>query len=83
MRGGHPGAVSIHVADIPSRFQTWTPEDLWGFRSLGHAVNISDNLWVPEWFSIDKWWINQLNMSPLRVFDAEEADVIFIPATIR
>ena len=71
------------MADIPSRFQTWTPEDVLGFKSLGRVVNATDNLWVPEWYSIDKWWINQLNISPLRVHDAQKADVIFIPATIR
>ena len=75
--------VRIYLAPLPVKFHDWSAEDLWGFRSLGEAVDMSQNLWDPSWHAIDKWWINQLSISPLRTADADEADVVFVPATIR
>ena len=76
-------SVRIFVAELPPQFQSWSPEELWGFRGLGHAVDIKQSLWEANWHSVDKWWINQLNVSPLRTAEVSEADVVFVPATIR
>ena len=76
-------SVKIFVAQLPPQFQNWSPEELWGFRGLGHAVDIKQSLWEANWHSVDKWWINQLNVSPLRTAEVNEADVVFVPATIR
>ena len=76
-------SVRIFVAKLPPQFQSWSPEELWGFRGLGHAVDIKQSLWEANWHSVDKWWINQLNVSPLRTAEVNEADVVFVPATIR
>jgi len=79
----HAQEVRIYVAPLPAKFHDWPAEDLWGFRSLGDAVDMSQSLWDPSWHAIDKWWVNQLSISPLRTADVDEADVVFVPATIR
>lgn len=75
--------VLISIAKIPSRYTRYSSEELWAFRALGNAIDIDQGLWEPRVHDIDKWWINQLNISPLRVLDEESADIIFVPATLR
>ena len=75
--------VKIAVAEIPGKYTVGSVDEMWGFGALGSAVSIEDDLWQPRWPDIDKWWINQLNISPLRVWDHQSADIIFVPATLR
>ena len=84
-----PGALilkqeaKIYLTPLPQEFYGWPVEQLWGFRGLGNALDIDQSLWSADWHAVDKWWINQLNISPLRTAKLEEADVVFVPATIR
>lgn len=75
--------VRIAVAEIPGTYTKGSVEQLWGFGALGSAVDIQDDMWQPRQHDIDRWWINQLNISPLRVWDQQHADIIFVPATLR
>ena len=86
---GFPGAFAreqeakVYITPLPQEFHGWSVEHLWGFRGLGNPADINQSLWAADWHAVDKWWINQLNISPLRTADPEKADFIFIPATIR
>ena len=75
--------AKIYMTPLPQEFHGWPAEQLWGFRGLGSVVDINHSLWSADWHAVDKWWINQLNISPLRTADPDEADFIFVPATIR
>ena len=78
-----PSQVRIAVAQIPEQFTKGNPETLMGFASLGRAIDIGDGFWESQWHEVDKWWINQLSISPMRVGNDSHADIIFVPATLR
>ena len=76
--------LRIYVAALPASYQKpWSAEELYGFHSLGRIANITHNVWNTLFHMYDKWWINQAHISPLRVSDVAEADVVFVPATLR
>ena len=78
-----PGQVKISLAVIPEEFTKGSLENLLGFASLGKTIDIDNSFWESQWHEVDKWWINQLTISPLRVSDDDQADIIFVPATLR
>ena len=78
-----PKQAKIAVADIPERFTKGNLDALLGFASLGKVIDIESAFWESQWHEVDKWWINQLTISPMRVWDSEQADIIFVPATLR
>ena len=79
----HGRNVKIAVAEIPGEYTKGSVEQLHGFGALGSVVDIQNYMWQPVWHEMDKWWINQMTISPLREWEHQRADIIFVPATLR
>ena len=82
-------AVSIYIAEVPDRYVMGVtglgPVETnaqYGFVSLGNLLSPAHDHWDTVWHQIDAWYNNQMMVSPLRTWKAEEADIIFVPAML-
>ena len=83
------GALSIYVADIPAAYTTGVTgrgkietDIQYGYDSLGQLLSPQEDHWDTIWHQVDAWFINQLKMSRLRTYDADAADIVFVPAML-
>ncbi len=80
-------AVSFFIADIPDRYikgvngmGAFETNAQYGFVSLGNLLSPAHDHWDTVWHQIDAWWNNQMMVSPLRSYNSEGADIIYVPA---
>lgn len=75
--------LKIYVADVPDEYRMYQPaEEFWAFRSLGNIIDLFANQWDSMWHAVDRWFTNQMHISPLRIYSADEADIVYINAAL-
>lgn len=61
----------------PGRVQSF--DELWSFGGFGELEDHELDVWSGPWHKVDMFWTSQMLRSPLRVWDADEADIVFVP----
>ena len=86
---GLEDTASFYIADIPDRYiqgvsglGSIETNAQYGFVSLGNLLSPGHDHWDTVWHQIDAWYNNQMMVSPLRTWHADEADIIFVPAML-
>ena len=84
-----PKHLKIYMADLPRKYTTDLYDQYWDFSyydrmtwgaPFGKRNPQGDgSLWNSNQYSTGLWFHKQIASSPLRVFDAAEADVVFVP----
>lgn len=74
------GKLRVFVVQTPDYQHGASPQQMYGFAQLGNILDADSSMWTSYYEYQDCWWINQMNLSPLRVHDPESADIIFIAA---
>lgn len=81
--------ASFYIAEIPDRYVQGVnglglveTNAQYGFVSLGNLLSPGHDHWDTVWHQIDAWYNNQMMVSPLRTWRADEADIIFVPAML-
>ena len=78
--------LKIFMAELPSKYTHDLYDQYWGFEyyrgmtwenPLGPPV--MEDVWETNQFSAGLWFHKQIAASPLRVSNASEADVVFVP----
>jgi len=72
--------LRVFVAQTPAYQHDSRPQDRYGFATLGEILDVDNQLWTSYYEHQDSWWINQMNISPLQVSNAEDADIVFVAA---
>ena len=83
------GTLSIYVAEVPDTYIVGTTgrgvEETnlrYGHTSLGPLFSVEHEQWGSSWHALIAWFIDQINTSPLRTYDPDAADIIFVPAIL-
>ena len=83
------GTLSIYVADIPDIYISGPfgkgleeTNRRYGHTSFGSLLSAEHDLWASNWEDVIAWFIEQMETSPLRTYDANSADMIFVPAML-
>ena len=85
VRGDDTPYLTHFVAKLPAQFNSGPRDKLMNFAALGPMLLTGKGVdyWQTEWHQLDFWTYNQLNISPRRVYDPQEADVIVVPIAPR
>lgn len=83
-------ALRLYVAEVPEKFFTGVSgkglEEInrqYGHGALGKIWSPRDKYWLTPWHQVDAYWTNLVSISPLRTYDVEQADMIYVPTLMR
>ena len=81
--------LQVYVAEIPERYVKGAgrlgeveTNAQYGFATVGSLLSLQRDHWDTRWHHTDAWFNNQLMVSPLRTHEADDANVIFVPAML-